>query len=89
MPVLNRLGKYGWRSVGFGTLYHRVSKTDLQWEHRRVYATHLFRRKPEAEGWERIGSLWFPWAYFARCTGQPALPEPAEAAFWTNPDQEG
>ncbi|UQN09046.1 hypothetical protein [Deinococcus sp. QL22] len=76
MDILNRAGVYGWHSVGFGTLYHDVQKSDEQWEHRRVLAFDPARSTLEGEGWQLIGTLWFPWAYLARPTGQPALPPP-------------
>lgn len=77
MDILNRAGTYGWHSIGFGTLYHDVQKSDEQWEHRRIVAFDPARRVFEREGWQPIGTLWFPWAYLARPTGKPALPEPA------------
>lgn len=76
MRVLDRAGRYGWHSIGFGALFHIVEKSDLQWEHRRVHVVGADRRELEDAGWEQIGSLWFPWAYYKRCTGEPALPEP-------------
>lgn len=76
MEVLNRIGQYGWHSIGFGTLYHDVEKADEQWEHRRIVAFDPSRRVLEREGWRPVGSLWFPWAYLARPTGRPALPLP-------------
>lgn len=76
MRVLDRAGRYGWHSIGFGALFHIVEKSDLQWEHRRVHVVGADRRELEDSGWEQIGSLWFPWAYYKRCTGEPALPEP-------------
>lgn len=53
----------------------RVEKTDEQWEHLRVPATSS-RSALEAEGWRRIGRMWFPWAYYARNTGRKAEPAP-------------
>lgn len=70
MEALDRAGKEGWHSIGFGALYHLVEKTDEQWEHIRVPATSS-RSSLEAEGWRRIGRMWFPWAYYARRTGSP------------------
>ncbi len=31
MKRLDEVGKHGWHSVGFGTLYHDLEHTDLQW----------------------------------------------------------
>jgi hypothetical protein len=75
MDALNREGEFGWHSIGFGTLYHLVEKSDRQWEHLRVLATSPHRRQLEADGWERVGTMWFPWAYYARATDRAALPE--------------
>jgi hypothetical protein len=76
MDALAREGAYGWHSVGFGTLYHLVEKSDVQWDHLRVIATSPHRRQLERDGWERIGTMWFPWAYYARATDRPALVDP-------------
>src|SRR5690606_11380655 len=76
MDVLDRAGTFGWHSVAFGPLYHVVVKSEEQWEHRRVSVIGANRHQLEAEGWQRIGSMWFPWAYYARPTGRPALAEP-------------
>lgn len=85
MEILNRAGRYGWHSVGFGTLFHTIQKDEQQWEHRRVVAFDPSRAALEAEGWQRIGSLWFPWAYYARPTGEPARPTPlTEVDFFTS-----
>ncbi|HZL03500.1 MAG TPA: hypothetical protein VFC48_10290 [Cellulomonas sp.] len=85
MRVLERAGRYGWHSIGFGALFHIVEKSDLQWEHRRVHAVGTDRRELEDTGWEQIGSLWFPWAYYTRCTGEPALPEPTTDDYLMRP----
>ncbi|EYB68211.1 hypothetical protein DEIPH_ctg025orf0050 [Deinococcus phoenicis] len=76
MDILKRAGRYGWHSTGFGTLYHTVQKDTQQWEHRRVVVFDPSRRGLEAEGWQRIGNLWFPWGYYKRPTGRPALAPP-------------
>lgn len=85
MRVLDRAGRYGWHSIGFGALFHIVEKSDLQWEHRRVHVVGADRRELEDSGWEQIGSLWFPWAYYKRCTGEPALPEPTTDDYLMRP----
>jgi hypothetical protein len=85
MRVLERAGRYGWHSIGFGALLHIVEKSDLQWEHRRVHVVGADRRELEDAGWEQIGSLWFPWAYYKRCTGEPALPEPTTDDYLMRP----
>jgi len=85
MRVLDRAGRYGWHSIGFGALFHIVEKSDLQWEHRRVHVVGADRRELEDAGWEQIGSLWFPWAYYTRCTGEPALPEPTTDDYLMRP----
>ncbi|MGV8978924.1 MAG: hypothetical protein ACOH17_12850 [Cellulomonas sp.] len=84
MDVLERAGRYGWHSIGFSTLLHIVEKSDLQWEHKRVRLGED-RRELEAAGWEKIGTLWFPWAYYKRCTGEPALPEPITDDYLMRP----
>ncbi len=73
MARLNEAGRYGWHSVGFGTLFHDLVRTGEQWEHRRVGILSL-RLVSEGDGWQRIGTMWFPWAYYARPTGVEALP---------------
>ncbi|WP_019584669.1 hypothetical protein [Deinococcus apachensis] len=78
MEVLNRAGRYGWHSIGFGMLYHTVQKTEQQWEHRRVVAFDPSLQALEAAGWQRVGTSWFPWAYYARPTGETALPMPTQ-----------
>jgi len=69
---LNEAGRYGWHSVGYGALFHDLVRTDEQWEHRRVGILSA-RHALEGEGWQKIGTMWFPWAYYARPTGAPAL----------------
>lgn len=85
MRVLDRAGRYGWHSIGFGALFHIVEKSDRQWEHRRVHVVGADRRELEDAGWEQIGSLLFPWAYYTRCTGEPALPEPTTDDYLMRP----
>jgi len=75
MEVLEREGRMGWHSVGYGTLYHLVEKSSVQWEHRRVLASlGPRRRRLESEGWQLIGTMWFPWAYYKRPTDKKAQP---------------
>lgn len=75
MEALDDAGREGWHSISFGMLYHLVEKTDEQWEHLRVPATSS-RSSLEADGWRRIGRMWFPWAYYTRNTGRKAEPSP-------------
>lgn len=72
MERLNEAGRRGWHSIAFGSLYHDLVASDEQWEHRRV-SVFASRHSLEAEGWQRIGTMWLPWAYYARPTGKPAL----------------
>lgn len=81
IEVLNRAGRYGWHSVGFGPLYHVVALSDEQWEHARVFVVGPARHRLEADGWERIGAVWFPWVYYGRPTGQPAEVASADQDF--------
>lgn len=87
MEILNRAGRYGWHSVGFGTLFHTIQKDEQQWEHRRVVFFEPSRAALEAEGWKRIGSMWFPWAYYARPTGEPAMPMPLTGVDFFTADE--
>lgn len=72
---LSLAGRYGWHSVEFGPYYHRVIRSDTQWEHARV--TMFTRRagRLQSEGWELIGSE-FPYTYLKRDLKIPALEEP-------------
>jgi hypothetical protein len=72
MAALEGAGRYGWHSVNYGPLFHILERDDVQWEHRRVYAWSRRRQQLGSEGWQKIGSGWFPWAYYARPTGTPA-----------------
>lgn len=72
MPRLERAGRRGWRSIGYGILYHDLVHTDVQWEHKRVTALNNPRARLEAEGWRVIGTSWFPWVYYARPSDRPA-----------------
>ena len=79
MQALEQAGRHGWHSVGYGVMHHVLEKSDVQWEHRRMRAWSPKIRQLEAEGWQRVGTYWFPWAYYARPTSRPALPETANA----------
>ena len=71
MDELAAAGRAGWHSIGYGMYFHDVIQSDEQWEHLRVVAFASSRRAMESEGWQRIGTMWFPWAYYARPTGKP------------------
>lgn len=75
MDVLNAMGRKGWHSVGYGPLFHDLEQTDLQWEHKRVFVGSRRIKNLETEGWERVGSMWFPWIYYKRSLGIPAEDE--------------
>lgn len=71
---LDEWGRHGWHSVRFGPMFHDVQRSSVQWEHRRAVVGGRAARDLENDGWERIGTLWFPWVYFKRTTGRPAEP---------------
>ncbi|WP_104087637.1 hypothetical protein [Cryobacterium sp. N19] len=71
MEELAAAGRTGWHSIAYGMYFHDLIQSDEQWEHLRVVAFASSRRALESEGWHRIGSMWFPWAYYARPTGKP------------------
>jgi hypothetical protein len=71
MDALDEAGRAGWHSIGFGMYFHDVIESNEQWEHLRVAAFGSSRHSLEGEGWHRIGTMWFPWAYYARPTGKP------------------
>ena len=71
---LNEWGRHGWHSVGYGPLFHDVQKSAVQWEHRRAVIGSRKARDLEDKGWERIGTMWFPWMYLKRPTDAPAEP---------------
>lgn len=75
MDILNAKGRQGWHSVGYGPLFHDLVKTDTQWEHCRVFVGSRKAKGLEAKGWERIGTMWFPWHYFKRSLDLPAEDE--------------
>ena len=74
MDQLDLWGRHGWHSIGFGPLFHDVEKSDMQWEHKRAVVGSRKARDLEANGWERIGSTWFPWVYLKRPLPLPAVP---------------
>lgn len=74
MEQLNEWGRHGWHSVGFGPWFHDVEHSTTQWEHRRAVIGSRKARELEAEGWERIGTMWFPWMYLKRPIDRPAVP---------------
>lgn len=76
MEVLERVGKYGWHSVGYGPLYHLVVKSPRQWQHARIATFGGGPTPLEGHGWQRVGKGWFPWAYYKRELPAAALPEP-------------
>lgn len=80
MRVLEHVGRYGWHLVGSGTATLIVRSSAEQWEHQRVFASRSRGRALEEEGWTRCGEPWFPWAYFTRPTGRPALPDPLDGS---------
>lgn len=75
MEILNEKGRHGWHSVGYGPLFHDLEKSDMQWEHRRVFVGSRKAKNLESEGWERIGTMWFPWHYFKKSLDLPAEAE--------------
>ena len=75
MDALAWEGRHGWHAVGYGTLYFVVEASPFQWEHRRVLVSIGTRRhRLEDDGWQRIGTMWFPWAYYKRRLDVPAEP---------------
>jgi len=74
IETLNNWGQHGWHSIGFGPMFHDVVHTPVQWEHRRAVVGGRGTKSLENQGWERIGSVWFPWVYFRRPLDAPALP---------------
>ena len=71
MNALAEAGRAGWHSIGYGMYFHDVIQSNEQWEHLRVAAFGSSRHRLEGDGWHRIGAIWFPWAYYARPTGEP------------------
>lgn len=75
MAELALAGKYGWHSIGFGPNFHRVVRSESQWEHARISALKRRGRSKPADGWQVIGSE-FPYTYLKRDLGLAALIEP-------------
>jgi len=74
MGELNAWGRHGWHSVGYGPMFHDLQCSTTQWQHRRVVVGSRAARDLERAGWERIGTMWFPWIYFKRDMDQRAEP---------------
>lgn len=72
MAALAEAGRSGWHSVGYGPLYHLLERSDKQWEHLRLFMPGREAEELKRAGWQRIGSGWFPWAYFKRELDLPA-----------------
>jgi hypothetical protein len=79
MDALAEAGRTGWHSISYGMYFHDVIQSNEQWEHLRVAAFGSSRHRLEGEGWHRIGTMWFPWAYYARPTGKPIEADGAPA----------
>lgn len=75
MAVLDAEGRRGWHVVDYGTLFHVVEASDVQWEHRRVPWAPGVRRRMEDGGWQLVRSATFPWGYYTRATTRPAEPD--------------
>ncbi|MCD9200045.1 hypothetical protein [Aeromicrobium wangtongii] len=69
---LNAWGRHGWHSIAFGPMFHHVEQSPVQWEHARAVVGSRRARELESAGWERIGSMWFPWIYLKRPLDLPA-----------------
>ncbi len=77
MAALEEAGRHGWHSVEYGTLRHVVEESPWEWEHQRQFAATGGRHQRLIEqGWQLIGTMRFPWAYYARPTDRPAQPGP-------------
>ncbi len=81
MKALENAGRYGWHLIGIGSGTVIVRKSDVQWEHQRVFASRSAARALEAQGWTRCCPASFPHSYYKRPTGEPALPEPADDGY--------
>ncbi|MGA8987062.1 hypothetical protein [Aeromicrobium sp.] len=73
---LNVWGAHGWHSVSYGPMFHTVERSSTQWTHKRAVIGSRRARDLESKGWERIGTMWFPWIYLKRPIDLP--PEPGE-----------
>lgn len=71
---LNEWGAQGWHSIAYGPGFHDVEKSALRWEHRRAVVGSRRARELDNKGWERIGTMWFPWIYFKRQVVGPLAP---------------
>ncbi len=74
---LNEWGARGWQSIAYGPGFHDVEKSTSRWEHRRAVVGSRRARDLDAKGWQRIGTMWFPWVYFKRKVAGPLEPEEA------------
>lgn len=72
---LNLAGRYGWHSVEFGLFYHRVVRSENQWEHCRVSGTKK-ATELEDRGWIVVGQS-FPYTLLKQDKGKRALAEPS------------
>ena len=81
MRLLDRAGRYGWHVIASGTATHILAKSDVQWEHRRVFASKAHGRALEDAGWQHCTDYWFPWAYYKRPLDRPAEPEPLDGSY--------
>lgn len=78
VAVLNRAGRYGWHSIGYGVYHHVLERDLVQWEHART----TFGRRPFGDGWQTVGAGWGWWTYWARPLDIPVLPgDPAPHEF--------
>lgn len=73
MAELELAGRLGWRTIGAGTLRHRMVRTPTQWEHRRLLWPRSAAQSLH-DGWQ-VGCRAFPWIYLVRDTGLPAESE--------------
>lgn len=71
---LNEWGAQGWHSIAYGPGFHDVEKSTTRWEHRRAVVGSRRARDLDSKGWERIGTMWFPWIYFKRQVAGPLEP---------------
>ncbi len=68
---LNEWGAQGWHSIAYGPGFHDLERSMTRWEHRRAVVGSRRVRDLEAKGWQRIGTMWFPWIYFKRQVAGP------------------